>query len=105
MPIPKKQGHRERRKRVRPRRIEIHVNRKGACPPYRDHGKKRPALLHVSARQSKCQQQSGETVNRSPTGHGNAIWRGESVCSDLRTQSASSQNASVRRKQKWRPKD
>ncbi len=56
MPIPEEQGHGKGGVRMRPRRIEIHVDGKRAGPPNRESGKKSPAFFHVLPREAESEE-------------------------------------------------
>src|SRR5207249_1917943 len=91
--------------RVRPRRIEIHVNGKRAGPPDGKGCKERPAVFYVLASQAKSQQQPEKTVEPGGEGHGDAVGSGKAVGGNGRTEGAGEKDAGVSQEQKRSPKD
>ena len=53
MPIPEEKSDGESGMRVRPRRIEVHVDGQGASPPDGDRGEERPTFADVLARETE----------------------------------------------------
>ncbi len=53
MPIPEEKSDGESGMRVRPRRIEVHVDGQRAGPPDGDSGEERPTLVDVLARETE----------------------------------------------------
>ena len=105
MPIPEEEGHGEGGMRVRPGRIEVHVDGKRAGPPDGDGREKRPAFVDVLPHETERKEQSKKTVDRRSERHGDAIGSGEAVRGDGRTQGARDQDAGVSQKKKRGPED
>ena len=91
--------------RVRPRRIEIHVNGKRAGPPDGKSCKERPAFFYVLASQAKSQQQPEKAIERSGEGHSDAVGSGKAVGGNGRTEGACEKDASVSEEQKRSPEN
>src|SRR6202030_4874182 len=79
MPIKNKQRNGEGGMRVRPGRIEIHINWKRAGPPDRKRREKGPQISGILARQAKRQQQPEEAPERGAKSHSQAVRTGEAV--------------------------
>src|SRR6266403_1687191 len=95
MPIPKEESDGERRLRVRPGGIEIHVHGKRAGPPDGNGGEERATFADVLARETEGEQQAEKTVDGGGERHSDAVGRGEPVGGDGGAQSAGDQDAGV----------
>ena len=105
MPIPEEKSDGERRLRVRPGGIEIHVHGKRAGPPDGDGGEERPAFADVLARETEGEQQTEKTVDGGGERHSDAVGRGEPVGGDGGAQSAGDQDAGVGEDKKRSPQN
>lgn len=105
VPVPKEQGDSESGVRVRPRRIEIHINGEGAGPPNGDGGKKGPAFFDILASEAEGEEQTEESVNGGGERHGDAIRGGKTVRGDGGAQRASQQDGGVGEEEEGSPED
>lgn len=105
VPIPKKKRHGEGGVRVRPGRIEIHVDGERAGPPDREGGEEGPTVRDVVAGEAKGQQQTEKAVNAGTDGHGDAVGNGKTIGGDVGSQSASEQYGAMSDQQEGSPKE
>ncbi len=105
MPIPEEKSYYKRGMRVRPRRIEIHVDGERAGPPDGERGDEGPALFHIVASHAEGQKQAEESIERSGQGHGDAVRSGKTVGGDGGTESAREKDADMREEEKRRPEN
>ena len=105
IPIEQKESNHERRVRMGPRRIEVHVYGQGAGPPNRDCRQERPERPKIAASQTEGKQKCDETVESRAEGHGVAVRSGKAVRDNRRTKDPGKQDTSVREEQEWRPEN
>src|SRR5271165_5268848 len=105
MPVPQKKRNNKSRVRVRPGRIEVHVNGKRAGPPDCQCCEQRPGLVNIFAGDAKRNQQAKKTVERRGEGDGDTVRSGKTVRGNRGAEGTREQDAGMGDEQKRSPED
>ena len=105
VPVPQEKRDNKSRKRVRPGRIEVHVDGKRTRQPDRQGGEQGPGFVDVFAGDAKGNQQAEKTVERRGQRHGDAVGRGKTVRGNCGAEGAREKNAGVGDEQKRSPEN
>src|SRR6266849_8492523 len=91
--------------RVRPRRIEIHVNGQGTGRPDPQRGQEGPAFLDVVADKQEGEEQAEESVEGGAKGHHDPVRTGKTISRNRAAEMIDCKNGRMRRHQKRAPED
>src|SRR4029077_5363783 len=105
IPVPQEKGHNKSRERMRPRRIEIHVNGERAGPPDGKSSEQRPAFVNVFAGDAKGNEQAEKTVEGGGERHRDPIRRGKTVGGNCGAHGTREENGGGREAEKGGPEN
>src|SRR5580704_9623413 len=88
---------------MRPRGIEIHVNRERTGPPDTDGCEKRPALGEIFSGQREGEPESEKSVEGGGESHGGDVGRGKSVSGNVGADVVAQEHAHVGHEEEWKP--